>query len=492
MPRKTTLNSFRDGLIQKHPQVFNAFLIFALISLVVTGAFLISDIMSFKSSAAQKEKGTELMEQCKSVLGLNGTDNAAAKNATDNDSIRELLARNRLAKALEAGTIGGNLSHMQNLSSSTSLLTQTAVQPAQAISPTMIDSTESEGGSDTPIESEGGSDTPIESEGGSDTPIYSFGDGSSKGIEGSHRVDAVASNLSQNQPRSNETDLNESIMNEPVLDESVLNDSILNEPIQGETIMNKSVRNSTYSFVTRNTNRSFDNLSSGSLAFAPPQMNFAASNSTEIHEGLAPSKNDSDVSATQELKHKNNETNYQNETSYLNSNENGTQEKKTRNESMPILLDQRNITSDAPRSRNNNTSVNSTPDKSSNIISPQINISPEGHTNSAPTRETISANNNSSQNQEPKQNQTNNRAESERNSARSSLSFPPLLNSKTEGVQNHAGTNNNQASSVSGSTMSQESKKSQTNSVNRFRSLKLPTPSWMTNAGSMNKIKKIK
>jgi len=472
MPRKTTLNSFRDGLIQKHPQVFNAFLIFALISLVVTGAFLISDIMSFKSSAAQKEKGTELMDQCKSVLGLKGTDNAAAKNATDNDTIRELLARNRLAKALEAGTMGGNLSHMQNLSSSTSLLTQTAVQPAQAISPTMIDSTESEGGSDT--------------------PIYSFGDGSSKGIEGSHRVDAVASNLSQNQPRSNETDLNESIMNEPVLDESVLNDSILNQPIQDETIMNESVRNSSYSFVTRNTNHSFDNLSSGSLAFARPQMNFAASNSTEIHEGLAPSKNDSDVSATQELKHKNNETNYQNETSYLNSNENGTQEKKTRNESLPILLDQRNITSVAPGSRNNNTSVNSTPDKSSNITSRQINISLERHTNSAPTRETISANNSSSQIQEPKQNQTNNRAESERNSARSSLSFPPLLNSKTEGVQNHAGTNNNKASSVSGSTISQESKKSQTNSVNRFRSLKLPTPSWMTNAGSMNKIEKIK
>jgi len=462
MPRKTELNSFRDSLIQKHPQVFNAFLIFALISLVVTGAFLISDIMSFKSSAAQKEKGTELMDQCKSVLGLKGTDNAAAKNATDNDSIRELQARNRLAKALEAGTMGRNLSHMQNLSSSTSLLTQTAVQPAQAISPTMIDSTESEGGSDTPIESEGGSDT----------PIYSFGDGSSKGFEGSHRVDAVSSNLSQNQPRSNETDLNESIMNEPVLDESVLNDSIMNE----------SIRNSSYFFVTRNTNHSFDNLSSGSLAFAQPQMNFAASNSTEIREGLAPSKNDSDVSATQELKHKNNETNYQNETSYLNSNENGTQEKKTRNESLPILLDQRNITSDAPGSRNNNTSVNSTPDRSSNITSRQINISLERHTYSAPTRETISANNSSSQIQEPKQNQANNRAEPERTLARSSLSLPPLLNSKTEGVQNHAGMNNNKASSVSGLTISQESKKSQTNNVNRFRSLKVPTPSWMTKA----------
>ena len=462
MPRKTALNSFRDSLIQKHPQVFNAFLVFALISLVVTSAFLISDIMSFKSSAAQKEKGTELMDQCKSVLGLKGSDNVAAKNATDNDSIRELLARNRLAKALEAGTMGRNLSHMQNLSSSTSLLTQTAVQPAQAISPTMTDSTESESGSDT--------------------PIYSSGDGSSNGIEGSHRVDAVASNLSQNQPRSNETDLNESIMNEQVLDESVLNDSIMNE----------SVRNSSYSFVTRNTNHSFDNLSSGSLAFARPLMNFAASNSTEIHEGLAPSKNDSNVSATQELKHKNNETNYQNETSYLNSNENGTQEKKTRNESLPILLDQRNITSDTPGSRNNKTSINSTPDKSSNITSRQINTSLERHTYSAPTRETISENNRSSQIQEPKQNQANNRAEPEQTLARSSLSLPPLLNSKTEGVQNHAGMNNNKASSVSGLTISQESKKSQTNSVNRFRSLKLPTPSWMTKAESANKIKNIK
>ena len=51
--RKAIFKTFREGLIQKHPNVFNIFLILALISLVIAGAFLLSDIMSYKSNAAQ-------------------------------------------------------------------------------------------------------------------------------------------------------------------------------------------------------------------------------------------------------------------------------------------------------------------------------------------------------------------------------------------------------------------------------------------------------
>ena len=258
-PRETIFKTFREGLIQKHPKAFNIFLILALISLVIAGAFLLSDIMSFKSNAAQKgpfgslylkmpkeiqatvknwqEKGINLKNQLKSILGMKGPIKATVKDAANRDKSRALLAKNKIAKAKEARTRTENLSHRKNpVVSSNSSRTLASVQPLKATSAIMIGSWESEGSSYS--------------------PSYSGEDGSPKHIENNHQVVAVTSNISENQLNSNksisnESVSNESLLNEPVInepitnksaiDESVLNESGVNESVSNDSVLNESV-----------------------------------------------------------------------------------------------------------------------------------------------------------------------------------------------------------------------------------------------------------
>ncbi len=562
--RKSIFKTFREGLIQKHPNVFNIILILALISLVIAGAFLLSDIMSNKSNAAQKgpysalylkipqvsqtavknwqENGINLIDQLKSVLGMKGPAKVAGKDAAIKDKARALLAKNRLAKAKVARTKTENLSHLENpMGPSNSSRTLTTVQPLKAASAIMMGSSESEGSSDT--------------------SIYRGDDSSSKDIENNHQFGAVTSGVNENQPQSNksvsngsvsnesllsgpirnesvanesaidesvsnDSVVNESVQNESILDESVTSESLLNEEIMNESVVNKSaidesvsndlvvnesvnssintswslpadhgsngtVINSSYLLVSRDTNHSFDNLSSGLLALPESHMNFAASNSTEIHDSIAQDRNGSTASGPSEFSNMSNEIYNQNETSNLKTNNNSIQDRKAKNESQGTMLDQKdNLTSDALASSSNDIPPNSVPDKTSNITPGQIIKSLEGQSNSAPTGNSFLVPNSTSQLQEPKQNQTYNLNESEPRLDGSSMSLLPLPSNKTEEPQNPAEKNKNtekKVSTSSGLAKSQESKKSQTGSVSRFRTLKVPTPSWITKAESKNK-----
>ena len=607
--RKSIFKTFREGLIQKHPNVFNIILILALISLVIAGAFLLSDIMSNKSNAAQKgpysalylkipqvsqtavknwqENGINLIDQLKSVLGMKGPAKVAGKDAAIKDKARALLAKNRLAKAKVARTKTENLSHLENpMGPSNSSRTLTTVQPLKAASAIMMGSSESEGSSDT--------------------SIYRGDDSSSKDIENNHQFGAVTSGVNENQPQSNksvsngsvsnesllsgpirnesvanesaidesvsndsvvnesvqnesildesvtsesllnEEVMNESVANESAIDESVSNDSVVNESVQNESILDESVTsesllneevmnesvvnksaidesvsndlvvnesvnssintswslpadhgsngtviNSSYLLVSRDTNHSFDNLSSGLLALPESHMNFAASNSTEIHDSIAQDRNGSTASGPSEFSNMSNEIYNQNETSNLKTNNNSIQDRKAKNESQGTMLDQKdNLTSDALASSSNDIPPNSVPDKTSNITPGQIIKSLEGQSNSAPTGNSFLVPNSTSQLQEPKQNQTYNLNESEPRLDGSSMSLLPLPSNKTEEPQNPAEKNKNtekKVSTSSGLAKSQESKKSQTGSVSRFRTLKVPTPSWITKAESKNK-----
>ena len=562
--RKSIFKTFREGLIQKHPNVFNIILILALISLVIAGAFLLSDIMSNKSNAAQKgpysalylkipqvsqtavknwqENGINLIDQLKSVLGMKGPAKVAGKDAAIKDKARALLAKNRLAKAKVARTKTENLSHLENpMGPSNSSRTLTTVQPLKAASAIMMGSSESEGSSDT--------------------SIYRGDDSSSKDIENNHQFGAVTSGVNENQPQSNksvsngsvsnesllsgpirnesvanesaidesvsnDSVVNESVQNESILDESVTSESLLNEEVMNESVVNKSaidesvsndlvvnesvnssintswslpadhgsngtVINSSYLLVSRDTNHSFDNLSSGLLALPESHMNFAASNSTEIHDSIAQDRNGSAASGPSEFSNMSNEIYNQNETSNLKTNNNSIHDRKAKNESQGTMLDQKdNLTSDALASSSNDIPPNSVPDKTSNITPGQIIKSLEGQSNSAPTGNSFLVPNSTSQLQEPKQNQTYNLNESEPRLDGSSMSLLPLPSNKTEEPQNPAEKNKNtekKVSTSSGLAKSQESKKSQTGSVSRFRTLKVPTPSWITKAESKNK-----
>jgi hypothetical protein len=245
-PRETIFKSFREGLIQKHPKAFNMFLILALISLVIAGAFLLSDIVSFKSNAAQKEpftnvylkmpkesqatvknwqeKGINLIGQLRSILGMKGPVKATVKDAANRDKARDLLAKNRLAKAKEARTRTENLSHRENsVVSSNSSRTLALVQPLKVTSAIMIGSGESEGSSYSP---------PHKGE-----------DSSPKDIENNHPVVAVTSNIGENQLNSNKSISNESVSNESLLNDPVTNKSAISESVLNESMVNESVSN---------------------------------------------------------------------------------------------------------------------------------------------------------------------------------------------------------------------------------------------------------
>jgi hypothetical protein len=565
-PRKAIFKNFSEGLTQKHPKVFNILLILALISLVIAGALLLSDIMSFKSNASQKgpgsalylsfpkeiqatiknwqEKGSDLTDQLKTILGLKGPAKATVKDAANRDKGRALMVKNRLAKAKVARTIADNRSHQKNLTVPwNSSRNRTTVQPLLVASAIMMDGAESGSGSDSPSLS---------------------GEVSLKDIENKHRIVDVTSKNSENQIHSNESSMNESVSNESLLNESVsnessmkksvsnesaintsffskpvLNESLLNETITDKTVTNKSAmdesvlnesvvdeslirqskpnqsqmytnlttkipksllandhesnstrNNSSYPFIPRNTNLSPENLSSGSVALPQTQMNYAAPNSMQIHDSIAQDGNGSSASVPQEFNNVNYTIHNQNKSSNLKANNDSTQDEKVKNESQGAILDQRNNAAPGDLAYSlNGISANGVTNKTSNITSEQITGSLEGLPNSTPAVKPILANNSISQSQELMQNQTNNRNETKPALEGPSISLLPQSNNSTGKSQNlnQAVKNNKKVPTSSGSIKSQESKKSLTNTPNRFRPLKVPTPSWITKAESKNK-----
>jgi hypothetical protein len=634
--RETIFKTFREGLIQKHPKALNIFLILALISLVIAGAFLLSDIMSFKSNADQKgpfgglylkmpkesqtivknwqEKGITLINQLKSILGMKEPVKAAVKDSTNKNKAQALLAKNRLAKAKEARTRTGNLSHRENsVVSPNSSRTLALVQPLMMTSSIMTGSGGSEGSSAKDIENNHlvvavtsnisenqlNSNKSISNESVSNDSVFNESVVSESVSDESLLNEPVMNESSTNKPSISESALNESVVNESVSDESLLNEpvmnesstnkssisesalnesvvnesvsdesllnepvmnesstnksaisesalnesvsdeSLLNEPVMNESVANRSAisesalnesvvnesqirqsntnqsemrinlssntsnslpatgqesnstRNSSYPIVTRNTNLSFDNHSTGFIALQQSQTNFAASNSAEIHNNINQDKNGSSASAPPEFNNTNNEIHNQNETSNLKTNSDSTQDEKAKNESEGTMLNQRsNITSDALASSSKDIPPNSVPDKASNITPNQItkSLNPDS---ALTTGNTLLASDSASQLQEPKQNQTYNRNESKTLLDGSSISLP-LPNNNTEELQNHAEQNTNtekkKVSTSSASVKSRESKKGVTNRPN-IRSLKVQTPSRMTGAVSKNKRK---
>ena len=569
--RETIFKTFREGLIQKHPKALNIFLILALISLVIAGAFLLSDIMSFKSNADQKgpfgglylkmpkesqtivknwqEKGITLINQLKSILGMKEPVKAAVKDSTNKNKAQALLAKNRLAKAKEARTRTGNLSHRENsVVSPNSSRTLALVQPLMMTSSIMTGSGGSEGSSAKDIENNHlvvavtsnisenqlNSNKSISNESVSNDSVFNESVMSESIMNESLLNEPVMNESSTNKPSISESALNESVVNESVSDESLLNEPVMNESSTNksaisESALNESVvnesqirqsntnqsemrinlssntsnslpatgqesnstRNSSYPIVTRNTNLSFDNHSTGFIALQQSQTNFAASNSAEIHNNINQDKNGSSASAPPEFNNTNNEIHNQNETSNLKTNSDSTQDEKAKNESEGTMLNQRsNITSDALASSSKDIPPNSVPDKASNITPNQItkSLNPDS---ALTTGNTLLASDSASQLQEPKQNQTYNRNESKTLLDGSSISLP-LPNNNTEELQNHAEQNTNtekkKVSTSSASVKSRESKKGVTNRPN-IRSLKVQTPSRMTGAVSKNKRK---
>ena len=569
--RETIFKTFREGLIQKHPKALNIFLILALISLVIAGAFLLSDIMSFKSNAAQKgpfgglylkmpkesqtmvknwqEKGITLINQLKSILRMKEPVKDAVKDSTNKNKAQALLAKNRLAKAKEARTRTGNLSHRENsVVSPNSSRTLALVQPLMMTSSIMTGSGGSEGSSAKDIENNHlvvavtsnisenqlNSNKSISNESVSNDSVFNESVVSESVSDESLLNEPVMNESSTNKPSISESALNESVVNESVSDESLLNEPVMNESVANrsaisESALNESVvnesqirqsntnqsemrinlssntsnslpatgqesnstRNSSYPIVTRNTNLSFDNHSTGFIALQQSQTNFAASNSAEIHNNINQDKNGSSASAPPEFNNTNNEIHNQNETSNLKTNSDSTQDEKAKNESEGTMLNQRsNITSDALASSSKDIPPNSVPDKASNITPNQItkSLNPDS---ALTTGNTLLASDSASQLQEPKQNQTYNRNESKTLLDGSSISLP-LPNNNTEELQNHAEQNTNtekkKVSTSSASVKSRESKKGLANRPN-IRSLKVQTPSRMTGAVSKNKRK---
>lgn len=548
---KDTLRSRSEGLIQKHPKLFNVFLILALISLVFASAFLLSDIMSFKSNPAQKgplcafslklpneckttivktwqEKGVNLIGQLKSFLGIEGPAKNLDKDPS-RDKARALLARNRLAKANEARLRTENLSNQEiPMDLANSSRAQTYVQPSQSTNIFTVRSDESEGGSDY--------------------PYYSEGDSSSKDLENDTQPGAVASNIFENRPPSgksvsndsvidetilNESDTNEAVVNDSVIGDSTSSESATNEQIENNSFSNDSVPsettlndsaanksavngsslnesevesqirqsntnqsqmytnlssntpeslkatdrgsngtgNNSYPLGSKNTDISSDKLSRELQSIPESNPNSAGSNSSEPNDGVDQDRNRSAASTATEFNKMNNGITNQNGTS------NGTS-----NHIIPYKKN--DSTFDVLTSSGKGIPHNSVLSKTSNTTSGQVIESFDRQSNSPPAGKTISAGNSTSQSQGPKQ--TYNQSESKPLLDGSSTPHNPLPDNKTEGLQNNLAESTvngtKKVSTNSASAQSQQSKIGKTNSASRFRTLKVPTPSWMTKA----------
>ena len=249
--RSSIYSSVSKGLIQKHPKTFNIFLALALICLIAMGAFLLSDILSFKSNTSHKgpftgfdlkipqgsiktiktwqENGIRLMDQFKSVLGINSLNSAAAKkSAVNNYKAQALMAKNRVPKAKETNASMKNLNHQQiPLNSSNSSRAQTLVQSAKKASAPMRGSSDLDSGSDTPVKC-------WDYNPSKDNSVAYQADGA-----GAVSFNAVGGNQPQdNDFQKNETQLNESWVNDTQVVESQKNETQMDETQIDESRVN--------------------------------------------------------------------------------------------------------------------------------------------------------------------------------------------------------------------------------------------------------------
>jgi hypothetical protein len=216
-----------------------------------------------------------------------------------------------------------------------------------------------------------------------------------------------------------------------------------------------------------NANISSNNSSSGLVSLAQPMTNFIASNSIDINSSITEDHNDSRESAALGL----------------DPITNTTSNPKIAENGLPLSMpDQRDhFISDIAVNNNSNSSSIEMPEILSNNISDESNRSIESHANSIESDSKIdAASDGSSQIREPKQIQINNRTKAIQSLLRRpTMPLVQKADQKSEEVQQNAETHSKNAS-AGGS--SDESKQSRSSNGNRFKSLKIQTPSWMAKA----------
>ena len=281
--RSSIYSSVSKGLIQKHPKMFNIFLVLALICLIAMSAYLLSDILSFKSNTSHKgpftgfdlkvpqgsiktmktwqENGIRLMDQFKSILGINSLNGAAAKKAAVNSyKARALMAKNRVPKTKETNASMKNLDHQQiPLNSSNSSRTQTPVQSTKKASAPIIGSSDLDSGSDTPVkcweynpskdnsvayQADGAGAVPFNAVGGNQPQDDDFQKNETQ-INESWVNDTQVDESQTNEIQMNETQINESQVNDTQVDESQTNESQLTESRTNQTQVSESTMNET-------------------------------------------------------------------------------------------------------------------------------------------------------------------------------------------------------------------------------------------------------
>jgi hypothetical protein len=289
--RRSIYSSVSEDLIQKHPKMFNIFLALVLISLIAMGAFLLSDILSFKSNPTHKglfsgldlkvhqgniktvetwqEIGIRLMDQFKSILEINSHDNAKPKKAANSNKARALMAKNKVSKTKEAHASVKNLSHQVPLNSSNSSRTQTLVQSAKEADATIIEGADFDSGSDTPVKNS-------ESSPSNDNSVAYQSNGT--GAVPSNEV--IKNETPENDPQKNETNINEFRVNE------TMNCSQIKETRKNETLINESMVNETQIDESLITESQVNESRTNQTQISEAQMNGTQMTETQFDESL--------------------------------------------------------------------------------------------------------------------------------------------------------------------------------------------------------------
>jgi hypothetical protein len=441
--RKAFHDSIRENLIEKHPKMFNALLILALVSLTVAAGFLASDIVSFSSNPSYKgpfsafdlkiskesittikdwqERGLRLIVQGINKGPIKSLDNSTSKSLRSSDKYRArvLLAKNKSAKLKEnlAATLRPGL-QPGSLIQSNSSQSQSSILPIQYVSLATADGAESGSGSDTPF----------------DNAVYSS---------------------------SNAVILDISSKDGYIVNESSLNQSRLNQS-QMQMNLSKKIPNSLPVTITgligingsilpcsKETSISFNNSSSDVESLVQSQMNPSNSIPAQTTGFLPPDKNDPILLAKPESHLTAEAIPDQFEIPNLKTNDNTIQENEAQKE--PPL---------------------SMPNQSYNFNFGALEVFGDN----------ISANNISFQINETKQVQISTQTRSVPTAKKKTLPSMPLLNKKIDGNRQNAETKNKEVLSGEGLNKSQEPGQAPLNNGNKFKKLKIQTPSWLGNA----------
>jgi hypothetical protein len=521
MPRskKTLYNTVRTNLMENHPKILNILLILAFVSLTGMAAFLITDIVSFKSDASHKgpfsgldlqipqkitttiknwqTNGVRLIDQGKNAVLTKGPHNSTNVTTKISQGNKERVLHVTNSSIKEKSSLAA--ARLQNLrlssvSSSKSSRNGTSTLPSQSSIAAITNGIESGSGSDT----------------------------STEGDQYSSSTDD--SDYYTNATQSNNLSENSSQINQSQMDNNSSGSIIEIPPALG--LGSNGNKNSSDIAYAKVNNSSFDNSSSTRTALEELQTDFGTSSSSNVDGNLIPDDNDSAESGAANLDFTESEnaksfSNLSNNSSSglvslvppkenfttpnsMDTNGNVEEDHNDSRESAALGLDPTTKAKSNPKiaenelplsmsnqidhftpivAMNNNSSSSSIkmPEILSNNTSDRSSESIESHSNSIDANSKIdTASNSSSQINEPKQIQINNRTKAIRSLPRKpAMPLAQKADQNAEKVQQNAETHSKNAS-VSGS--SDESKQSQSNSGSRFKSLKIRTSSWTAKA----------